>query len=204
MVNKRLHIATVSLSPRVRVRSLFTFYILRLMPILILILNAALVQIIVIQPHTKWYPSRYYSQKYSLLAKVAYHPDCRLRTVVLLLAQMVLASELCQGHPEYWVGYPSSWSGSAAGTPQRRGRFPSGPETHQRKHASLKKYQHMLNYYILPHAPGRVRQTQYVWRRFVSYTRLCETSAGCLRSSDPTIGMRQLFRDATKDQWRHN
>ena len=34
--------------------------------------------------------------------------------------------------------------------------------------------------------------------RLVSYTRACETSAGCLRSIYPSLGMRQLFGDVTK------
>ena len=38
----------------------------------------------------------------------------------------------------------------------------------------------------------------------VSYTRACETSAGCLRSIYPSLGMRQLFGDVTIGQWRHN
>ena len=40
--------------------------------------------------------------------------------------------------------------------------------------------------------------------RIVSYTRACETSAGCLRSIYPSLGMRQLFGDVTIGQWRHN
>ena len=36
---------------------------------------------------------------------------------------------------------------------------------------------------------------------FVSYTRACETSAGCLRSIYPSLGMR---RDVTMGRWRHN
>ena len=32
---------------------------------------------------------------------------------------------------------------------------------------------------------------------YVSYTRACETSAGCLRSIYPSLGMRQLFGDVT-------
>ena len=43
-----------------------------------------------------------------------------------------------------------------------------------------------------------------VWNNYVSYTRVSETSAGCLRSIYPSLGMRQLFGDATKGQWRHN
>ena len=39
---------------------------------------------------------------------------------------------------------------------------------------------------------------------FVSYTRACETSTGCLRSIYPSLGMRQLFGDITMGQWRHN
>ena len=38
----------------------------------------------------------------------------------------------------------------------------------------------------------------------VSYTRVYKTSAGCLRSIDPRLGMRQLFGDVTMGQWRHN
>ena len=38
----------------------------------------------------------------------------------------------------------------------------------------------------------------------VSYTRPCETSAGCLRSIYLSLGMRQLFDDVTMGQWRHN
>ena len=38
----------------------------------------------------------------------------------------------------------------------------------------------------------------------VSYTRACETSAGCLRSIYPSLGLRQLFGDVTMGQWRHN
>ena len=38
----------------------------------------------------------------------------------------------------------------------------------------------------------------------VSYTRVSETSAGCLRSIYPSLGMRQLFGDVTMGQWRHN
>ena len=38
----------------------------------------------------------------------------------------------------------------------------------------------------------------------VSYTRPCETSAGCLRSIYLSLGMRQLFGDVTMGQWRHN
>ena len=34
----------------------------------------------------------------------------------------------------------------------------------------------------------------------VSYTRACETSAGCLRSIYPSLGMRQLFGDVTMGQ----
>ena len=39
---------------------------------------------------------------------------------------------------------------------------------------------------------------------YVSYTRACETSGGCLRSIYPSLGMRQLFGDVTMGQWRHN
>ena len=39
---------------------------------------------------------------------------------------------------------------------------------------------------------------------FVLYTLVSETSAGCLRLIYPSLGMRQLFRDATMGQWRHN
>ena len=35
---------------------------------------------------------------------------------------------------------------------------------------------------------------------FVSYTRVNETSAGCLRSIYPSLGMRQLFGDVTMGQ----
>ena len=59
------------------------------------------------------------------------------------------------------------------------------------------------------------------WHMLVSYTRVyetsagclrsfclvhqgCETSAGCLRSIYPSLGMRQLFGDVTIGQWRHN
>ena len=38
----------------------------------------------------------------------------------------------------------------------------------------------------------------------VLYTRAYETSAGCLRSIYPSLGMRQLFGDVTMGQWRHN
>ena len=38
----------------------------------------------------------------------------------------------------------------------------------------------------------------------VSYTRVNETSAGCLRSIYPSLGMGQLFGDVTMGQWRHN
>ena len=38
----------------------------------------------------------------------------------------------------------------------------------------------------------------------VSYTWVYETSAGCLRSIYPSLGMRQLFGDVTMGQWRHN
>ena len=38
----------------------------------------------------------------------------------------------------------------------------------------------------------------------VSYTRVSETSAGCLRSIYPSVGMIQLFGDVTMGQWRHN
>ena len=41
--------------------------------------------------------------------------------------------------------------------------------------------------------------TNVVW-----YTRVSETSAGCLRSIYPSLGMRQLFGDVTMGQWRHN
>ena len=40
--------------------------------------------------------------------------------------------------------------------------------------------------------------------QFVSYTRVYETSAGCLRSIYSSLGMRQLFDDVTIGQWRHN
>ena len=43
-----------------------------------------------------------------------------------------------------------------------------------------------------------------VQEHVVSYTRVCETSAGCLRSIYPSLGMRQLFGDVTMGQWRHN
>ena len=52
--------------------------------------------------------------------------------------------------------------------------------------------------------PGRARQAPGVWDQFVSYTRACETSAGCLRSIYPSLGMIQLFGDVTMSQWRHN
>ena len=39
---------------------------------------------------------------------------------------------------------------------------------------------------------------------YVPYTQACETSAGCLRSIYPSLGMRQLFGDVTMGQWRHN
>ena len=42
--------------------------------------------------------------------------------------------------------------------------------------------------------PVKIRQS---WDRFVSYTLGCETSAGCLRSIYPSLGMRQLFGDVT-------
>ena len=35
---------------------------------------------------------------------------------------------------------------------------------------------------------------------FVSYTRVYKTSAGCLRSIYPSLGMRQLFGDVTMGQ----
>ena len=38
----------------------------------------------------------------------------------------------------------------------------------------------------------------------VLYTRVYETSAVCLRSIYPSLGMRQLFGDVTIGQWRHN
>ena len=38
----------------------------------------------------------------------------------------------------------------------------------------------------------------------VSHAWTCETSAGCLRSIHPSLGMRQLFGDVTRGQWRHN
>ena len=38
----------------------------------------------------------------------------------------------------------------------------------------------------------------------VSYTRVCETSAGWLRSIYPSLGLRQFFGDFTMGQWRHN
>ena len=34
--------------------------------------------------------------------------------------------------------------------------------------------------------------------------KVLETSAGCLRSIYPSLGMRQLFGDVTMGQWRHN
>ena len=40
--------------------------------------------------------------------------------------------------------------------------------------------------------------------RLVSYTRVSETSAGCLRLIYPSLGMRQIFGDVTMGQWRHN
>ena len=36
------------------------------------------------------------------------------------------------------------------------------------------------------------------------FIRVYETSAGCLRSIYPRLGMRQLFGDVTMGQWRHN
>ena len=40
--------------------------------------------------------------------------------------------------------------------------------------------------------------------RCVSYAQVSETSAGCLRSIYPSLGMRQLCGDVTMGQWRHN
>ena len=52
--------------------------------------------------------------------------------------------------------------------------------------------------------PYHLTNCALYWIWSVSYTRACETSAECLRSIYPSLGMRQLFRDVTMGRWRHN
>ena len=39
---------------------------------------------------------------------------------------------------------------------------------------------------------------------YMSYTRVFATSTGCLRSIDPSLGIKQPFGDITKGQWHHS
>ena len=49
---------------------------------------------------------------------------------------------------------------------------------------------------------------KFIWSSYeiISYEyghQICDTSAGCLRSIYPSLGMRQHFGDVIMDQWRH-
>ena len=57
---------------------------------------------------------------------------------------------------------------------------------------------------IVPLVTVRIYVDGLVQHCSVSYTRVCETSTGCLRSIYPSLGMRQVFGDVTMGQWRHN
>ena len=58
---------------------------------------------------------------------------------------------------------------------------------------------------FIPHSlQVSIYHISVLWIVIVSYTRVSQTSAGCLRSIYPSLGMRQLFGYVTMGQWRHN
>ena len=96
-------------------------------------------------------------------------------------------------------------------------------ETHQTSSISHSKFQHLnvsrlvlqlslpnpLRCYVkngdvVGTAPTLLHYILVTSDFIVSYTRVSETSAGCLRSIYPNLGMRQLFGDVTMGEWRHN
>ena len=58
--------------------------------------------------------------------------------------------------------------------------------------------------YHISLCPDILRHSRLGVDYIVSYTRACETSAGCLRSIYLSLGLRELFGDVTMGQWRHN
>ena len=71
---------------------------------------------------------------------------------------------------------------------------------------SLRRCHHLSKQLVLHwwHFPAGSLFILFIGKRLVSYTQVSETSAGCLRSIYPSLGMRQLFGDVTMGQWRHN
>ena len=56
---------------------------------------------------------------------------------------------------------------------------------------------HRAHYYVTLMSPLCLLSCWDIRNPFVSYTRACETSARCLRSIYPSLGMKQLFGDVT-------